>query len=167
MPQAFSQNDHPLGQCERFSQVGPFEKSCFLVVYQVEESWINRRLLRQTFKVVCHNGTMTKWCILMKTSKERLHLKLKMAILSMWRTTIVEMANSAKMVEQKLPLAIKYLVKNWDETNNEESIDESNDDDYKWSKKKKDKTPTYTYRWGIYYRNCYYKGHYIKEWKLL
>jgi hypothetical protein len=38
MLQAFSQNDHPLSQCGHFIQVGPFEKSCFLIVYQAKET---------------------------------------------------------------------------------------------------------------------------------
>jgi hypothetical protein len=54
-----------------------------------------------------------------------------MAILSMQRATIIEMANSTKMVEHELPLARKYLIKYWDESNNKESIDELNDNDYK------------------------------------
>jgi hypothetical protein len=32
MPHAFSQSEHHFGQCEHFSQVGPFEKSLFLVI---------------------------------------------------------------------------------------------------------------------------------------
>jgi hypothetical protein len=32
MLQDISQNDHPLGQCEHFNQVEPFQKSRFLVL---------------------------------------------------------------------------------------------------------------------------------------
>jgi hypothetical protein len=32
MPHAFSQNEHPFGQCEHFNQVEPFEKPCFFIV---------------------------------------------------------------------------------------------------------------------------------------
>jgi hypothetical protein len=49
----------------------------------------------------------------------------------MQRTTLTEMANLTKMVEQELSSAIKYLTKNRNETNNEEFVDESDDDDYK------------------------------------
>jgi hypothetical protein len=32
MPHTFSQNNHSLGQCGHFSQVGPYENSCFHVM---------------------------------------------------------------------------------------------------------------------------------------
>jgi hypothetical protein len=32
MPHAFSQSEHPFGQCGHFNQVEPFEKPLFLVV---------------------------------------------------------------------------------------------------------------------------------------
>jgi chaperonin cofactor prefoldin len=49
---------------------------------------------------------------LQETFKERLQLKLKMAILSMRKSTITKMVNSTKMVEQELHSTRKYMVKN-------------------------------------------------------
>jgi hypothetical protein len=40
MPQAFSQNDHPPGQYEHFSQVGPSKNSHFLLLKQLTTNQI-------------------------------------------------------------------------------------------------------------------------------
>jgi hypothetical protein len=39
MPHAFSQNEHPFGQCEHFTQVEPFEKPWFLIVLLEVSIW--------------------------------------------------------------------------------------------------------------------------------
>jgi hypothetical protein len=59
----------------------------------------------------------------------------------------------------------KHSNKAQDESESKEFDYDSNEEPRK-TRKKKTKQQTHIYQWGIYYRNYYNEGHYIKEYKL-
>ncbi len=72
----------------------------------------------------------------MEVFKKGLHWKLRMAIMSMPRAKIIEMANLTKMLEQELLATKRKLVKKQKEVESEELAKESNDNGYQQSDEK-------------------------------
>jgi hypothetical protein len=89
-----------------------------------------------------------------------------MAIISMPRRTLAKVAESTIMIEEKMPVRKKSIVRYRQDSNSEESKD-FDEEEKRRPKKKDTKDHFKTIRRGVYCQNCYNEGHFTKECKLL